>query len=73
MFAIPNVTVEKEIAVYLFEIADLYQNQKDVKASIEIFGLVCKILCILLDTSTIERSSVDVNYWKDSERPFTVH
>lgn len=68
MFAIPNVTVEKEIAVYLFEIADLYQNQKDVKASIEILGLVCKILCILLDTSTIERSSVDVNYWKDSER-----
>ncbi len=68
MFAIPNVDVEKEIAAYLFEIADLYQNQKDVKTSIRILGLVCKILYILLDSCTIARSSVDVNYWKDSER-----
>ena len=68
MFALPNVNVEKEIASYLFEIADLYRNQNDVKTSIRILGLVCKILYILLDTSTIERSSVDINYWKDSER-----
>lgn len=59
---------EERIAAYLAEIAELYEGQRDVSVSVNILGLVCQILSMLLDSCVIERNSVDVNYWKDSER-----
>lgn len=67
-FADPQKEEEEKIAAYLLRIEELYEGQRDVSVSVNILGLVCQILSVLLDHCAIERSSVDVNYWKDSER-----
>lgn len=68
MFANPQGEAEEKIAEILFEIAELDRNQGDGKTGVRILGLVCHILYILLDACMIERNSIDINYWRDSER-----
>lgn len=67
-FADPLKREEEKIAAYLVRIEELYEGQKDVSVSVRILGLVCQILSVLLEECAIEKDSVDVNYWKDSER-----
>lgn len=67
-FADPQKEEEEKIAACLARIEELYEGQRDVSVSVRILGLVCQILSILLEECAIERDSVDVNYWKDSER-----
>lgn len=67
-FTDPLKKEEEKIAAYLARIEELYEGQKDVSVSVRILGLVCQILSVLLEECAIEKDSVDVNYWKDSER-----
>jgi AraC-like DNA-binding protein len=67
-FADPLKREEEKIVAYLARIEELYEGQKDVSVSVRILGLVCQILSVLLEECAIEKDSVDVNYWKDSER-----
>ncbi len=67
-FTDPRKEEEEKIAAYLARIEELYEGQRDVSVSVRILGLVCQILSVLLEECAIERDSVDVNYWKDSER-----
>lgn len=67
-FVDPQKEEEERIVAYLAEIEELYEGQRDVSVSVRILGLVCQILSVLLDRCAIEKGSVDVNYWKDSER-----
>ncbi len=68
IFAIPNAKVETQVAAILYEVAELYQDQRNVKASVKILEKVCALLYILLDSCAKERDTVNVNYWKNTER-----
>ena len=67
-FTGPQKEQEEKIAVYLAKIAELYEGQRDTSVGVQILGLVCQILSVLLEECAIERDSVDVNCWKESER-----
>lgn len=67
-FADPQKREEEEIASYLAAIEELHDGQQDLSVSVKILGMVCQVLSVLLDSCAVERDSVDINYWKDSER-----
>ena len=68
MFKDPQDSEQKKIVPYLEEITKLYEDQGSISVSVRILGLVCGILSVLLDSCVVERGSVDINYWKDSEQ-----
>lgn len=68
MFTDPQADEQKKIVPYLEEIMRLYKDQSDISVSVRILGLVCGILSVLLDSCVVERGSVDIDYWKESEQ-----